>query len=118
MNLVWHLTPGHEDETANALKGEGVKVRGGLGFEPITTIATVLAVTSLVKVLIKLYKDNRYKGVIIDATKDPAEIKEMPGWPSQQVLVLTAEGAKFFSGGADASAADELGKIAQLLGKH
>jgi hypothetical protein len=117
MNIVWQLTPGLEEETTTALKSEGVKVRSGFGLEPITTIATVLAVASLVKVLIKLYKDTRYTGVMIDATKDPAEIKEMPGWPRQQVLVITSEGAKFFEGGADESAAGELGKIAELLKK-
>lgn len=117
MNFVWHLTPGLEGPTATALKSEGVKVRSGMGFEPVTTIAAALAVASLVKVLIKLYKDARYTGVVIDMTKDPAEIKEMPGWPRQQVLVITAEGAQFFNGGADDSAADELSKIATLLGK-
>ena len=79
MNLVWHPTPGHESETVGALKSEGARIRDGLGFEPLTTIATALAVAALVRVLIKLYRDARYTGVLIDATSDPVEIREMPG---------------------------------------
>lgn len=117
MNLVWHLTPGHENETVDALKNEGAPIRGGLGFEPLTTIATVLAVTGLVRALISLYRDARYTGIVIDATGDPVEIREMPGWSRREVLVINAEGAKFHSVGADESAADELSKIAKLIGK-
>jgi hypothetical protein len=117
MELIWYLTPGRETETVNALKAEGAPIRSGLGFEPLTTIATVLAVTALVQALINLYRDARYTGVVIDATSDPIEIREMPGWSRKEVLVITTKGATFHSASADESAAGELRKIAELLGK-
>lgn len=118
MNIVWHLTPGQEKEVQNALKNEGAPIRVGLGFEPITTIATIIAVTALVKAIINLYRDGKYKGVMINATVDPVEIREMPGWPARQVLVITAEGAKFYEPGTGESPAGELGKIVELLSKR
>lgn len=117
MELVWHLTPGHGTETLDALESEGAPIRRGLGFEPLTAIATALAVSALIRVLIKLYRDARYTGVLIDATSNPVEIREMSGWSRKQVLVITSEGAQFYTAGADESAADALGQINKLLGR-
>lgn len=49
----------------------------------------------LVKAVGDLYKDVRYKGLIIDATRQPPEVREMPNWDRSQVLLITAEGGTF-----------------------
>jgi hypothetical protein len=115
MELVWYPSPGHETETLEAVKNEDSRIRGGLGFEPLTAIASVLAVAALIRVLTKLYRDTRYKGVLIDATRHPVEVREMPGWSRRQVLVITSRGAQFYVADADEGTEKELHKIAELL---
>lgn len=75
-----------------ALTAEGADVQKQKGFEPITSIAVIAAGAILTKALIRLYKDARYKGVIIDITRKPVEVREMPQWPRQQALLITATG--------------------------
>ena len=114
---MWRPAPGHETEVVNILNSEGAQIRSGLGFEPITAIAVALGLNALVGALIKLYRDARYKGVLIDATVKPVEVREMPGWSRRQVLVITKEGAQFHDADEGESPADALGKIAKFLGK-
>jgi hypothetical protein len=71
----------------------------------------------LIGALIKLYRDARYKEVLIDATVRPIQVWEMPGWSRRQVLVITKEGAQFHDADEGESPAGALGKIAQFLGK-
>ncbi len=115
IELVWHPAPGHERKTVSALKEAGAPLRTGLGFEPITVISTALAATALVRALIELYRDAAYAGVLIDATGERVEVREMPGWPRKQVLVISADGPRFYRPDAKESAADSLAKIAELL---
>ena len=115
IELTWQPAPGHEKETVDALKSAGAPLRTGLGFEPITVISTALAVTALVRALVELYRDARYMGVLIDATGERVQVREMPGWPRKQVLVLTDGGPQFYRPEAEEAAADSLAKIADLL---
>jgi hypothetical protein len=117
VDMVWHPAPGHETEVVTVLRSEGAQIRSGLGFEPLTTIVVALGLSSLVGALIKLYRDARYKGVLIDATAKPIVVREMPGWSRRQVLVITKEGAQFHDVDEGEPSADALGKIAQFLGK-
>lgn len=118
IKFVWYPEQGCETEVIKILKSEGAKIRSGLGFEPISTIATALALSSLISALIKLYRDARYKGVLINTTTDPIEIREMPSWSRKQVLVITENGAQFIKADDKISAVQELEKIASIIGKQ
>ena len=117
MSIVWHPAPGNEIEVVNTLKSEGVQIRSGLGFDPMTIIAVALGLNSLIGALIKLYRNARYKGVLIDTTVEPVQVREMPGWPSKKVLLITKEGAQFQDIEDGDSAAGELQKIAEIIKK-
>lgn len=75
--------------------GQGRPIRPRLGFEPLTTLAVVAGITVLVRALRKLFADARYRGVMIDLTKNPVEMRDMPGWDRRQVLVVTTDGPQF-----------------------
>ena len=92
LHIEWHTTPEKAQDTNQALIDEGAPIRKGLGFEPMTVISIAIAVAPLIKSLVKLYQQSKYKGVIIDTTRDPIEIREMPGWSSKKVLLITEEG--------------------------
>jgi hypothetical protein len=81
----------------------------------VTTITAALAVTSLARTLVKLYRDTRYTGTLVDATSKPIQVREMPGWSQKQVLVITRAGAQFYNLEDEAIAADSLGKLVELL---
>ena len=117
MEISWHPAESRVDEIAAALRAEGAQVRDRLGFEPLSTIAAVVAGAALVRVLMRLYKDARYRGVVIDITRKPAEVREMPGWPRQQVLLVSAEGARFLEVGDTASGLENLDQLGKLLDK-
>ncbi|WP_067719515.1 hypothetical protein [Nocardia yamanashiensis] len=95
MELVWITSPEHRDSTARALTEAGAELKKRAGFEPITTLLVVAAVGAVASALRSLYADARYRGVLIDMTKSPVEVREMPGWDRNQVLVITAAGPQF-----------------------
>ncbi len=117
MEIRWHPAEPHHNETTAALKTEGAQVRDRMGLEPLTTITVIAAGAVLVRALMRLYKDARYKGVIIDITRKPVEVREMSGWPRQQVLLVSAEGAKFIEVGDTASGLENLNQLTKLLDK-
>jgi hypothetical protein len=101
LSAVWIPSEERAEKTREILNQEGA-VSENLAFEPMTTIAIALGAATLATVLLRLYKEARYPGVLIDATRDPIEIREMTSWSRQQVLVITAESAQFheFQGGS------------------
>lgn len=117
MEMSWYPAESHVNETDAALKAEGAQVRDRMGFEPLSTIAVIAAVAVLVRALMRLYKDARYKGVIIDITRKPVEVREMPGWPRQQVLLVSAEGPRLIEVGDTASGLENLNQLTKLLDK-
>jgi hypothetical protein len=118
IDVSWHAT----DETSarttiDILRAENIEIRERLGLEPLTTIGVVLAAAALLRVLTRLYKDVRYKGVLIDATRRPIEVREMPGWPRQQLLLISSEGARLVDIKDAASGVENLDQINELLKK-
>ena len=95
MEITWQTSPEHRDEVIHLLEESGVEVRERRGFEPLTTIAVVAGVAALVTALSKSFRDVKLHGVIIDATRQPIEVREMPNWDRQQVLYLDASGPHF-----------------------
>lgn len=93
LNLTWFSN--NETELLNVFQKEGIKFQPRLGFDPLSGIVVVFALTSLVNILVKLYKDTKYQGVFIDAREKPVKIIEMPGWSRYKVLVITKKGADF-----------------------
>jgi hypothetical protein len=114
LSAVWIPSEDRMEKTREILGQEGA-ISENLSFEPLTTIGIALAGATLATVLLRLFKEAQYPGVLIDATRDPIEIKEMTGWNRQQVLVITAESAQFheFEGGSTDAAikalVDQLG---------
>jgi len=118
IDVSWHAT----DETSarttiDILRAENIEIRERLGLEPLPTIGVVLAAAALLRVLTRLYKDVRYKGVLIDATRRPIEVREMPGWPRQQLLLISSEGARLVDIKDAASGVENLDQINELLKK-
>jgi hypothetical protein len=97
MNVVWQTDEGNRDATVAALRESGAEVRERMGFEPLTTIAAIAGVMALARALAKLFRDQWYRGVIVDLTKDPIEVRDMPGWDRHQVLVIGKDGPNFHS---------------------
>ncbi|MFC8202223.1 hypothetical protein ACFUTV_43630 [Streptomyces sp. NPDC057298] len=95
MEITWRAADGMQEDTRVLLAAAGADVRPRSGFEPLTTIAVVVSVGLLVKCIGKMFKDIRYKGLIIDATRQPIEVREMPNWDRSEVLLITASGATF-----------------------
>ena len=112
MNIVWQTEPSTRDSAVAALRDAGAEVRERLGFEPITTIAAVVGAVALCRALGSLLRDHRYRGVIIDVTKDPVEIREMTAWDRGQVLVISEDGPHFHSFTNE----DELGALLNAVG--
>jgi hypothetical protein len=114
MQISWIATKA--DDTIAALSAEGAEIEKRRPFDPMTTIAVVAAGTILVKALVRLYQDIHYRGVIIDATRDPIQIREMPEWPRQQALVITAKGPQLFEISDPKSADADLRDLIKLVG--
>ncbi len=95
MEITWRAADGMQEQTRELLAAAGADVRPRSGFEPLTTIAVVAGAGLLAKAISRLFKDARYQGLIIDATRDPVEVREMPNWDRSQVLVITADGPTF-----------------------
>lgn len=95
MNLVWQTAADHRDAAVQALRDAGADVRERRGFEPVTTIVAVAGAMIIVRAVAGVFRDARYRGVLIDLTKDPVEIREMPGWDRSQVLIIGPEGPQF-----------------------
>jgi hypothetical protein len=117
MEISWYPAESGIDEIKDVLKTEGAEVRNRMGFDPLSTITVVAAGAVLVRALMRLYKDARYKGVIIDITRKPVEVREMSGWPRQQVLLVSAEGARFIEVGDTVSGFENLNQLTKLLDK-
>jgi hypothetical protein len=92
LDITWLATETTYATTQEALRDSGAEVRGRMGFEPLTTLGIVAGAVVLANALRRLFADLRYHGVMIDATKDPVEVREMPGWSRNQVLIMTADG--------------------------
>lgn len=95
MDWVWIPSPDNRDATARALIDAGGELKKRAGFEPITTLAVVASAIAVVSALRSLFADTRYHGVLIDATKQPIEVREMPGWERAQTLIITDDGPQF-----------------------
>jgi hypothetical protein len=118
MDVSWYSTDENNARTMlDILRAEGVQVRERLGFEPLTTIGVVVAAGALLRVLTRLYKDARYKGVVIDATRHPIEIREMAGWPRQQLLLISSEGARLMDIKDTTAGLENIDQIGELLKK-
>jgi hypothetical protein len=78
-----------------ALTDAGGELKKRAGFEPVTTLAVAASAVVVVNALRSLFADIHYRGVLIDATKTPIEIREMPGWDRTQTLVITEAGPQF-----------------------
>lgn len=108
MEITWRATEGMQEDTRRLLAAAGVEVRPRSGFEPLTTIAVVAGIALLVKGIANLFKDTRYGGLIIDATREPIEVREMPNWDRSQVLLITAKGGAFHQFTSESDLADLL----------
>jgi hypothetical protein len=97
MDVIWATSEATREDTITALQESGAQIIPRAGFEPLTTIAVAAGVVALCRTLRSMAKDGKYRGVIIDVTKSPVEVREMPGWDRQQVLVVSATGAQFHS---------------------
>ena len=102
MNLVWQTSADTRESATEALHAAGAEVRERRGFEPMTTIVVVAGVVAISRALASLFRDTRFRGVLIDLTKDPVEIREMPGWDRRQVLLIGSNGPQFHEFTSDA----------------
>lgn len=115
ISLMWLSSESTNAKLTSALRSEGITLREGMGFEPVTTVAVVISVAATVRVFQSLYKDLKYCGVIIDATKKKLEIKEMPNWPSNQVLLITKQKAELLTLATPFSDPKEMAKLVETL---
>jgi len=92
-NVTWKLSNSTTNLVTESLARNGIKVRQGLGIEPLTGLLIVLSIKIIINVIRDIYKDINYAGLIIDTTKSPIEIKDMPQWDRSQVLLITVSGA-------------------------
>ncbi|MGI5292898.1 hypothetical protein ACQEVF_57640 [Nonomuraea polychroma] len=111
MDIVWLATETTYETTQEALRDSGAQVRKRMGFEPLTTLGIIAGVAVLARALRKLFTDSRYRGVLIDTTKSPIEVREMPGWDRNQVLIVTTEGPQFHQFEREPDLQDLLGKL-------
>lgn len=91
----WITVPDSRDDVVKSLEDAGADVERRTGFEPLTIIAFASGLVVLARAVYRLFRDAKVRGVLIDATKDPVEIREMQGWQRSNVLVLTASGPVF-----------------------
>ena len=112
MDLVWQTTAENRKSTVSALESSGAEVRERRGFEPVTAIAAVAGVIAVSRAIGKVFRDLTQHGVVIDMTRSPVEIRDMPGWSRNQVLVIAAEGPTFH----EFSNADDLAALLKAAG--
>lgn len=112
MKIVWVCAEETRDATVAALESGGAEVRQRSGFEPLTTIALTAGAIALCRALRQLFQDTRFHGVIVDLTKSPVEVREMPGWDRRQVLLVSEGGPQFHTFEED----DELASLLAKLG--
>jgi hypothetical protein len=91
----WITVPDSRHDVVKSLEDAGADVERRTGFEPLTIIAFASGLVVLARAVYRLFRDAKVRGVLIDATKDPVEIREMPGWQRSNVLVLTVSGPVF-----------------------
>lgn len=113
--IKWELDTDFEYQTKALLKDEGIYIRSGLGFEPISMIAGSIAFVALARVIVNLYKDIKYKGLIIDTTKDPIEIREISSWSRREVLIISKNGSEMVSFGKEEDETKKIENILKLL---
>ena len=115
ISLMWQSSALTNAELTSAMRNEGIDLRQGMGFEPVTTVAVIVSIAAIVRVFQSLYKDLKYCGVIIDATKKKLEIQEMPNWPSNQVLLITKKKAELLTLKTPFSDPNEIAKLVETL---
>lgn len=77
------------DSFKEALNENDIGIRKGLGFEPLSVTVVTLAGVVLVQVIVRTLKSIKYGGIIIDTTKDPLEVRDIPQWERNKVLIIT-----------------------------
>ncbi|MCW8832628.1 MAG: hypothetical protein OQK09_12095 [Colwellia sp.] len=97
VKVRWEVSPKMFDIVKEEFNANDIKYRKGLGFDPISGVVVALSVTLLIKIALKALKDTKYCGVIIDTTKTPIEVKEMPNWDRNQMLLISDKGAEIKS---------------------
>ena len=72
-------------------------------FEPLIIIAALMGLSILARRVISLVKDARQDGLIIDARRQPIQVRPHPALDRGQILVITTTGSQFFERSTDAS---------------
>jgi hypothetical protein len=111
MEILWRASDDLSELTRESLTDAGAEVEPRQGFEPITAILLIASVSVLAKAFSRLVRDSRFKGVMIDATKNPVEVREMPGWDRSQVLLITDTGGTFHTFSSEDGSADLLATV-------
>jgi hypothetical protein len=63
------------------------------GFAPLVVIVGTLVVGYIAKISYGLWEDYNYGGLIVDASKNPIEIREHPALERGHVVVIKADGS-------------------------
>jgi hypothetical protein len=115
MKIEWIPAPENAEKTRQILEEQGAKMQIRMGFDPLNAILIVAGITVIADSIVRLYRDVTYAGVLIDATSETVKVKEMPGWPREQVLVITPQGTHFFQG-SKISLPGEIAELNKMLG--
>jgi hypothetical protein len=92
LKVDWNVSKDLHKTVERLCEAEGLKRRRGLGIEPLTIGMMTLSAVLLIKILHSLIKDLKHGGMLIDATKDSIEVRDMPSWDRKKVVILTKEG--------------------------
>ncbi len=92
---TWIVQEDEREDVSAILKESGAELPARVGFEPLSTILFVGTAVVIARGLTAWLRDVRGRGVVVDLTKDPFEIRPMAGWDRNHVLILTATGPVF-----------------------
>ena len=94
VKVRWEVSPEMFNVVKEEFNANNIKYRKGLGIDPLSGVLVALSVTLLMKIAVRALKDIKHCGVIVDTTKEPIEVKEMPNWDRNQLLLITNKGAE------------------------
>ena len=92
MNLIWLATPGTAEAAARELTAAGAELRVPMAYAPPATVAGFVGAAGLGRAIAALYAAGGLSGLAVDLTREPVEVREMPGWAAGTVLVVGAGG--------------------------
>ena|ERR1039457_1860492 len=97
VHIRWHTTEESYRDISRALEAEGATVeveqeRQDFVFVPI--ILAAVGAVGLARQILRLMREVKHHGIIIDARQTPLDIKEDTALPYGTIVVISAEGQR------------------------